>query len=67
VVDEHMSELLGGDGLVDTNEDGLLGEHTDEGGNGVVGEAVVALAAGKLGDEVERDVSPRARGNGVRA
>jgi len=39
----------------------------NEGGNGVVGEAVVALAAGKLGDEVERDVSPRARGNGVRA
>jgi hypothetical protein len=63
VVDEHMSKLLGGDGLVDAHKDGLLGQHTNESGDGVVGVAVVAKAARKLGDEVEGNVAPGARGN----
>jgi hypothetical protein len=67
VVNEDVRELLGGDGLVDADEDGLLGEHANEGGDGVVGVTVVAKAAGELGDEVKGDMTPGARGNGVRA
>ena len=41
VVDEDMGQLLGGEGFVGPNKMGLLGEHANEGKDGVIGVAVI--------------------------
>lgn len=65
VVNEDVGQLLGGDGLVGSDEEGLFGEHTDKSDDGVVGEGVVAEGRRKIGDQIGGDVGPGALRDGV--
>ena len=65
MIDENVGQLLGSDSLVGSNEEGLLGEHTDESDDGVVGKGVVAEGRGKIGDQISGDVGPGALRDGV--
>ncbi len=66
VVNEEMGQLLGVDGFFGSGKDGLLGQHTHEGDNGVVGDAVVGSGGREVGDEVHRNMRPGADGDGMR-
>ena len=58
VVDEDMGQLLGGEGFVGPNKMGLLGEHANEGEDGIIGVTVVGERGGQIGDAIHGDVGP---------
>jgi hypothetical protein len=66
VLNEDMGKLLRGDGLVNRDKDGHLGQHANEGGDGVIGLASgEGKGGGQVSDKVHRNTRPRASGNGV--
>ena len=66
MVDEDMSQLLRGYGLMNWDEERHLGQHANKGGNGVIGLASgEGEGGGKISDEIHGDVRPGAGGDGV--
>ena len=66
MLQEDMGQLLGGDGFVNRDKDGHLGEHAHEGGDGVEGLAGdEGRGKGKVSDQIHGDMRPRAGGDWV--
>jgi hypothetical protein len=65
VIKEEVGQTGGWHSLVSADEVSLFGEHVNKGGDGVIGQSIMAEGGRKVGDEVHGDVSPRANGDRV--
>ena len=62
---EEVSKLGRGDGFVGAQKEGLLGQHVNKGGDGVVGVTIRGLGLGQVSDQVEGDMGPGMKRDGM--
>ena len=65
VLKVQMSQTRGRDCLVGANKEGLLGEHVDKGGDGVISLSIMSGTGGQICYQVHADMRPRALRDGM--